>query len=324
MSFSDRLHNAAVRGCLIAALCAPVSHAVFAQPVSDDAGGQARAGKAQDQPQPDKTPLVLEAIQNELKGITRAIEAQKDEADAKKKDEREKSDLLAQWEMAHWAKNAVYVAIGALVLTFIGILLIWRTLIHTRDAAIAARDMVTEGKNATTAAIEATKEAKRQADLAEDSFRRLERPYLLIKITETSPLRNQGAVQPYFNYRLVNYGKLPAILRSVSIGLQDRPEFPLQMPEATPDTRYEVIAAGSELINHRQAIVTNSTVGQRFRGDSAEGLILHGIIKYEDSTGAVHTDSVCMRGMKGGTDFTIEGGEEYNWHKTEYPKPKPA
>jgi hypothetical protein len=165
--------------------------------------------------------------------------------------------------------------------------------------------------------------ATRSADLAEDAFRRLERPYLLVKITETVKLRHPEGAHPNLEYRLVNYGKLPAILRSLSISLQYNPTFPLRTPMAIAETRYEVIEAGGELLNPKTSVVVDSNRGDSFQGQKASLLILHGLIQYEDPTGAFHTDSFCMRGLPGAASFTIDGGDQYNWHETEYQPPRP-
>jgi len=233
MSFLNWLHNAAIRGCVIAILCVAVSPSILAQPVSDDTGGQSRADKAQEKPQTDKTPLILEAIQHSIERVAGAIEAQKDEADANTKDEREKSDLEAQWQMARWAENAVHVAIGALALTIIGVFLIWRTLVHTRRAADSARDMVIEGENATKAAQEAAREAKRQADLAEKTFQTIQRPYVYVYgVTEMAPF-DAGKRLPYV---VANHGQTPAIIRHVFAGLSvgDEPGSPCEVIEYHP------------------------------------------------------------------------------------------
>jgi hypothetical protein len=163
--------------------------------------------------------------------------------------------------------------------------------------------------------------ANKSADVAEEAFRRLERPYLYVKIAETHGLRaGHPYAQPVIEYRLVNYGKLPAILRSISVGLLNNPPFPLQSTMTVAETRYEVIESNGELLNPRNAVVSGSAGGQKFDGGDATNLILYGVLEYDDPTGAHYIDSFCMRGLPGGTAFTVDGGEEYNWHKTEYPK----
>jgi hypothetical protein len=170
-------------------------------------------------------------------------------------------------------------------------------------------------------AIRAADAADRSAKVSEEAFRRLERPYLFIKVIETVSLRHPlDGQRPNFEYKLVNYGKLPAILHSVSVGLLNSPKYPLRSPMAIAEKRYEVIVPGGELLNPRTVIVADSSPGQKFDGANATGLVLYGLLQYEDPTGAFHIDSFCMRGIAGGNAFTIDGGDEYNWHKTEYRK----
>ncbi|MEO3389151.1 hypothetical protein [Mesorhizobium sp. CAU 1741] len=63
-------------------------------------------------------------------------------------------DTLAQWAMAVFS-------VAATVLTAVGVVLIWRTLVYTRRAAEAAAATVEEAKNATTAAKDAVAETRR-------------------------------------------------------------------------------------------------------------------------------------------------------------------
>ncbi|MFZ1882098.1 MAG: hypothetical protein WAU53_00525 [Rhodoplanes sp.] len=224
-----------------------------------------------------------------------------------KRDEwRSEQDLQAQWDMARFALWGAFAAWAGVFVTGVGIFFVWRTLEANRDAV---------------------RQAQRTADIAEEAFRRLERPYLLIKITETFKL--QGKIHgepttPGIRYTLVNYGKLPAILRSVSIGLLNNPTFPLISTFEIAETKYEVITPDGELLNPRSVEVRDCEAGENFAGVKATTLVLYGILEYDDPTGARHTDSFVMRGKTGGSAFHIEGGEEYNWHTTTYPQATPT
>jgi hypothetical protein len=300
----------------ITAVGIALAGAVNAQPVGHDAGGQTSASKAQDKPQTDKNPITFEAIQHQIEGLTRALVTAIDKPKPTEEETRAKRDLAAQEGMAFWAKLMFFAAGAEAFLTMIGVFLVWRTLLYTKRA-------VEEAKQTTAAAIAANVEAKRQADLAEESFKRLERPYLFIKIVETFHLRNIGQNEiAWLAYTLVNYGKSPAILRSVAIGLQDNPDLPLRTPMAIENKTYDVIESGGELAKNRSVKVTQGVKGKRYTGAYATMLILHGYVQYDDPTGAFHHDRFCLRGMNGGAAFEIEGGEEYNSRTTTYPKPK--
>jgi hypothetical protein len=204
--------------------------------------------------------------------------------------------------------------------------LLWFTLGHTRDAAEYARKMVDEAIKTADAAVAANQEAKRHANLTEHAFKRLERPYLFVQFhpmsTHFLKVKTPKPIVPYLTIKLVNFGKLPATLRSTSIGLLNNPEFPLISTFAVEREFYEVIEPGKDHELPRIK-VTDAQMGQTFGGADATHLILYGLIRYEDPTGAMHTDSFCMRGLPGAGGFKIEDRPEYNWRKTEYPKPEP-
>jgi hypothetical protein len=217
---------------VIAAIYSLLSLSVFAQTVSDGPGSQPSAPNANQQPKSDNPPLTLEAVQRELGSITRAIEAHKDDAEAKRKEQREESDLKAQWQMARWAKYAVYVAIGALILTVAGVFLIWRTLIHTRRAADAARDMVVEGEKATKATVIAATAAQSAAEASLAAERA--RFFIVVDETNFTSILNDHvhrydehgifggsgrASLPKIKYRIRNYGKTPGIIKELSTGM---------------------------------------------------------------------------------------------------------
>lgn len=97
---------------------------------------------------PDLTP----AIQG-VESAIRQLLAEESRSEKQQQEERDIRDLKAQEEMALWANRMGWAAIASLVLTAAGVFLIWRTLIYTRTAAIAARDAVEEAKRTTEAAI---------------------------------------------------------------------------------------------------------------------------------------------------------------------------
>src|SRR3990167_6553809 len=102
---------------IVAAVGLALAGAVYAQPIGDDSGGQARTGQAQEQPKADNTPLILEAIKNEIERVTRVLEANIDKPKSPDEEDRAKSDLRAQEEMAHWAKWLFIAAGASVVLT---------------------------------------------------------------------------------------------------------------------------------------------------------------------------------------------------------------
>lgn len=254
--------------------------------------------------------------------------------DAYRNECRAEQDLIAQQSMARWA-------FWLLIVTSIGVGLLVATFWETRRAAIAAMSVVGQAERQAKAAEDsladqklntefgarqsalAINEARRQADLAEQSYRRLERPYLFIEFTTTGGLRRPGpGTIPFLKYKFANYGKTPAILRGISVGLIKNPPFPMKTTYATIDEAYDIVPPGGTTAKERLVEVIDAKAGESFDSANATLLYLRGIIEYEDPTGALHEDSFMMRGQAGAEAFKIHGGAYYNWRRTTYPDDK--
>ncbi|MEX0760708.1 MAG: hypothetical protein WD100_14090, partial [Tistlia sp.] len=79
---------------------------------------------------------------------------EEDDAARERQEKREIEDLEAQKAMARWALPMLIAAALSVVVTFVGVVLVKRTLHYTREAANAARSAVDEARNATRAADE--------------------------------------------------------------------------------------------------------------------------------------------------------------------------
>jgi len=230
-------------------------------------------------------------------------------------------DLAAQQGMAESTRYMNYAAWVGVFLTGIALLLIWRTLVYTRRAAQAAVDTVEEARAATAAAVATVKEseratfaalktageakrsaqasirgaqeAKRSADFAEDSFKRLERPYLFIEIVSQDRLFNPGDLKPAITYKLTNYGKTPAVFSSIFLELCDisqiqfmppgKPRVPAGVPR---ESWYETLAQGGST-GQRHVEVAGSEYGQRSYARAP--LSLHGVLHYQDPMQAFYS-----------------------------------
>jgi hypothetical protein len=146
-------------------------------------------------------------------------------------------------------------------------------------------------------------------------------------VTDTHTLSTYSRV-PSVGIRIINRGKTPAILRSVSISLRHNPKFPLVSTEAIEEESYEVIAPGDQVRSppfgdgFRYIELMDAKDAPRLRrGGAAELLILHGLLTYSDPMDAMHIDSFCMRAAPNLRSFRIdESLEPYNRHKTTYPQ----
>lgn len=98
-----------------------------------------------------------------LKGIESAIReliAEEDTIETERKQSQETRDLMAQEGMAWWAEWMFYAAAATVILTFVALFAIIRTLHHTRRAADYTRDMLVEARATTNAAKETVKSSR--------------------------------------------------------------------------------------------------------------------------------------------------------------------
>lgn len=208
-------------------------------------------------------------------------------------------DTPAQWAMAGTGVFALFVSIWA-------VFLIYKTLKVTRET-------LREAEDATKAAEVAAGESKRQADIAESSVHRLERPYLFLKLVQIQYLANPRNNQPFLTFKFVNHGRMPAILQRISVNLAPSQVMPAQLPENWGYDVYEVLEPRGESEAHR-AFVQGAQPGEKWQSDDAAQLVLHGSIRYHDATGStLYTDGFCFRLKENAQGLTIFGGEEYNF-----------
>jgi len=212
------MYRLAAGGILTANLCAGLGSHALAQGESNNPARQQSPADADRKPDADNKPVTLRTIQDAINRIASAVEAQKDEADAKRKDEREESDLDAQRQMVRWAKNMFWPTLGSLLVTFAGVILVWRTLRHTRDAAVAARDMVVQAEATTKAAQDSVKEARKAtkfaqitADAAREALAITDRAWIRIEVELTDPLVfGPETISTSVQVTFRNIGKAPA------------------------------------------------------------------------------------------------------------------
>lgn len=111
-------------------------------------------------PEPNGSLGLLSAIKG-IESAIRGLVAEESTQARENERARNEADLRAQQEMARWSYWMMVFSGAAVALTGVGVILIWRTLLYTRDAAKAAADAVKEAENATAAARDSVKETKR-------------------------------------------------------------------------------------------------------------------------------------------------------------------
>ena len=122
------------------------------------APGQNGSGAAPSTEQPTPEDRSATELLTGIEGIEAAIReliTEGDKVASEQQRDRDDADLRAQQSMAVWA-FWMFIASGlGVLLTGVGVYLIWRTLIYTRDAASHAGEAVVEAKSATKAAQDA-------------------------------------------------------------------------------------------------------------------------------------------------------------------------
>ena len=294
-----------------------LSPSLESQPVTPSQQGDANSGKQDSAPDEQPKPEILTPALQKIESAIREIVPPKDEGKYQRQEARDKGDLRAQEDMAFWAKFMFWATAVAAAITFCGLVLIGRTLHYTRIAANHTQGMLEEAKTTTTAAVDAAKAAKKSAELQEESFRNLERPYLFIVIKETRRLHRPGNEIPHLKYTFSNYGKTPAILEHLFIELRPIAELKFvngmpRIPMNLGDAWYDVIAPGGTLseIEPRMLFVKDAAAGDAWAGKKAQELALHGSVGYQDPSGNHYTDHFVMVGNEGGYSFQLKARKQ--------------
>lgn len=118
------------------------------EPRQENSAVDTEASSESNYPDPiDFTPA-LEKIEAAIRDLI----AEEDKIEAQRKQDSEKRDLDAQEQMAKWAFWMTLATIGGVIATFVGLVLIGKTLKHTRIAAEHTGNMLLEAEKATEAA----------------------------------------------------------------------------------------------------------------------------------------------------------------------------
>lgn len=168
--------------------------AVEGQPVTEP--GQQESGPTGETnaPSEDAEPPDLAPSLQGIEAAIRDLIAEEDEIERQRQEEREIRDLNAQEEMAGWAREMFWTSAATVVLTAVGVILIWRTLKATRDA-------VKEAEKATVAAQEAV-------NVTHEIGGRQLRAYLGFIGIESQLAPNEAFVRVAVNFK--NTGQTPA------------------------------------------------------------------------------------------------------------------
>jgi hypothetical protein len=228
----SRIRGAAIAFGLIAALAGAsaqesIEPTLKSQPVPESRELTGAEHRQTEPPEQETGADRLIPALNAIEGAIRDLITKEDAAEHDRQERREIDDLKAQQDMAFWAEAMSWASFSTVALTFVSILLIWRTFIHTRRAAEAA-------SAGTDAAIAAAKEAQRTADAAveanklnREAFIAEQRAWVALKEVQIlSPLTWSGKrVTATFSIILRNTGRTLAtsVRADVKISLDKDP-----------------------------------------------------------------------------------------------------
>lgn len=245
-----------------------------------------------------------------ISGLSDAFDCFIEKIAASRNTQRSEQDLAAQQSMADWALWIVIVSAVQSILSLGGIVLLWQNLIQVHKSNES-------GETSANAAVDAANAAKKSAELQEESFRNLERPYLFIVIKETRRLHRPGNEIPHLKYTFSNYGKTPAILEHIFVELRPTAELQFingmpRIPMNSGEAWYDVIAPGGTLseVEPRILNVRNAVAGDAWTGKEAQRLALHGSVSYQDPSGNRYTDHFVMVGNEGGYSFRLQARKQ--------------
>lgn len=298
-------------------LAAGLSPTVLGDPINRYSRGAEAQNANDNEPPGNKNPAPIGASENAIERIARALEAANNQQKSPSDVERAERDLDAQEDMAKWAMWMTIISVGGLFVTATGVLLVWRTLIATREAAHyakvaaeATKQAVVEAERATKAAQDSTLEARRGADASAEAAtiaKASERAFVfvpaeLVKIESYIGVRNSVST---FSIFADNIGRTPGVLISRFIDYQPFENFIDDRLHAEDD---EISAVSMEIIPASGSKMLRSyTINNPDRD-----IHVYGYIRYRDAFGANHTTRFSMKIDTFAQTAHIIGGSA--WH----------
>jgi hypothetical protein len=192
--------------------------------------------------------------------------------------QRNKEDLRAQQDMADAAWRMVLLGLCSLALTVVGVFLVWRTLVHTRAAAIAARE-----------AVVVTREIG-EAQIRTYIYAEPDVPILLPKrrVVVDFTIRNGGQT-PAYRVRHLSW-----------VGFLDHPladnQGDLVAPEQGQRIPESVLPPGTKLVGQTGSdeALTGDEYNAIKQGEGGRALYLAVIVSYEDVFGIEWDAKFCF------------------------------
>ena len=254
------------------------------QPIEQDNNEQSSAATRQRSPKQQTGPKPNAAIVDLFSEIASSLEAPESQEQA----ERSRQDLEAQKSMAFYAWMMAVVAGIQAILTFFGILLVWRTLITTKDA--------------TSAAAKAAEAADKSVTVTQAIGEKQVRAYLGKKSsTAVNILINQ---KPQIHIDIMNSGMSPALdvkvrQHAVCCFSDDIPKMSFK---ASREKSVAVVPPNIPIsaINNLDVSLDSNLMEMLSKGDVC--IIVAGYVSYTDVFKRRHRTIYKMRMDRGVTD----------------------
>lgn len=186
-------------------------------------------------------------------------------------------------------------------------------------------------KDSVDAARDAAKAADASAQTAQESFTKLERPYLFVYGVTTimQDSHRVGGLKPFVKYNIANHGKTPAIMESAAIGFSvnsTSPEAPLPIEREHQLATHPIFAAGEvregieELLPLGIGVITTGNDRMLIpdlisESGSEEELFLVIYVRYKGAFTQGHETQCCWRYDRASGHFNQLGLSDMNFLK---------
>ena len=200
------------------------------------------------------------------------------------------------------------------------------------------RESLADAEKAADAAALAADAARRQAETAETTLHKRERPYLFVFGVERVRSESIPEIDEYYHfveYSVANYGAMPAILEKVSEGFEisDKvePPLPIQIgdehplsvaPILAPGERREIkgilpigMATGDAFVDGESRPHRPPICAAKLSTPEGSDLFFRVVIEYRGPFSHGRETAALWLNDAGTWDFNLRGGEEYNYSR---------
>lgn len=164
------------------------------------------------------------------------------------KNEKDSADIKAQQDMAVWAYALLLVSIIGIIISGVGVWLIYKTLRATQDMAVQSGDATNAAIASSDATIQAVEQAKRANHISEVMAKN-DRARLYVDFLKSDRLTENAGRGEYYthvSFKIQNLGRTPAIISLAQPRLFWHPYNPFTDEDrSTPDSERHLMYEGN-------------------------------------------------------------------------------